>query len=114
MIPAPLNLEVYKGVTFEPVTFTMRDAALNSVDLTDWSVFAEVRKNCSNSLVLDLLPVISDAVNGEITISLTDEVTANLGEGSFYWDLILENDLGERLGPYLAGKFTISCVITQP
>lgn len=114
MIPASLNLEVYKGVTFEPVTLTMRDANLNSVDLTNWSVFAEVRRNCSKSLVLDLLPIVSDAANGQITISLTDEVTANLSEGVFYWDIILENDSGERLGPYLAGKFTISCIITQP
>jgi hypothetical protein len=114
MIPAKLNIVAWIGATLEPIVITFLDADSAAVDLTGWSVFAEVRQLPFNSVILDLNPSITDAANGEVTITLTDEVTATLRAGSHKWDIMLENPGGERLGPYLQGEFVVQGMITQP
>ncbi len=87
----------------------------NPVDLTGYGVEAQVRRTSkSTNIVLDLAPFISDPTVGEITIpSLTSTQTKALTlTGDFRWDLMLTNT-GNRFGPYVVGKFTISDLITK-
>lgn len=113
MVPAELNLQVYSGTTLETIQFTMQDSDLNVVDLTGWSVYAQVRKACGKPILIDLAPTITDAANGVVEMGLTDEQTEPLAKGNYYWDLLLENPTGEVLGPYIAGEFKVLCPITQ-
>lgn len=114
MTPAQLNLSIYTGATFGPVELIAKDKNGAIVDLTGWSVWAEVRESPSDTLVVDLAPTIVDATAGKIHLTLTDEQTAVLSTGTYQWDLLMENPTGERLGPYIAGTVHINPRITQP
>jgi hypothetical protein len=90
-------------------------ASDNPVNLTGYSPEAQVRRNPRSSMLIDLQPSITNAVNGEVTIPSipTSVTTLYTSFGIFYWDFILKNSMNERLGPYVAGSFTISDSITQ-
>lgn len=90
------------------------------VDLSGFTAEAVVRRNEKSEVYLNLHPVITDAVNGEITIPVIySSDTANLEfVGTFNWDLVLIGSGTpptplERLGPYVKGPFTVSDNITQ-
>jgi len=114
MKAARLNLTIVKGITFGPLLINCKNAAGQPVDLTDWSVFAEVRVNPKAALAFSLEPEITEAAAGEITIGFTDEETQELPAGHYGWDLVLERPSGERLGPYVTGKLTVAPIYTQP
>lgn len=113
MTPAELDLSIVRGLTFGELTMTMYDLDDVLVDLTGWTAYAEA-KECSNGLIIDLEPTITDAVNGVVVISFTDEETALLKLGTYTYDLIFENALGARLGVFLTGTLTITDPITKP
>jgi hypothetical protein len=108
------NMGVTIGLTFGPVRFYLQDSAGGPVDLTGWSVWAEVRNSADGPVLIDLAPTIVDAENGEVVISATDEVTGGWDPLSARWDLILEDPEGERTGPYVEGAFIAAKPITQP
>lgn len=115
VIASNLPLKIYIGIIFGPVILRARDAANQPVDLSGWKVFAWVSKKPGAVLYLDLHPFFSDAATGEITIpKLTDEETYNLIAGDYDWDLILEDPLGDRRGPYIRGPFPIVAIVTKP
>ena len=109
-----LDLEITAGTTFGPVVITCKDSDAAPIDLTGWTVWAQVRKTTLGEIAHDLSPIISDPTAGKITIAQTDEQTATIKAGAFQWDLLLENSEGERLGPIVAGACNIIRAITQP
>lgn len=114
MTPGPLNLTLWRGSTFGPVTFTCKDSQGNAVDLTGWVPLAQVRVAPIKPVMVDLAPTIPNPVNGKVVIYFTDEQTLTMPHGDFVWDFLLQNPSGEILGPFLAGKFTIRTNVTQP
>lgn len=115
LTPGNLNLKIITGIIFGPVILHAKDENNQPVNLTGWKVFAEVRKKPNASLYMDLHPIFSNAVSGEITIpKMTDEETYDLKPGDYDWDLILEDPVGDRRGPYIAGNFAIVAIITKP
>jgi hypothetical protein len=84
------------------------------VDLTGYGVQAVVRRTDKAELYMDLMPSITDAVNGEITIPpISNYDTNDLPyPGTFKWDLILTIGI-ERFGPFIKGPVTVLDNITQ-
>lgn len=113
MIPGTLNLTLWRGTTFGPVEITCNDGNGDAVDLSDWSAFAEVRASAGKHLILDLEPSIPTGTDGKVVFGFTDEQTEEMPHGEFVWDLVLEKPTGEKLGPILAGTFTIKTAVTQ-
>lgn len=101
-------------------TGTGTQKALSPADLTNWIPYAEVRTEPEGTLILDLLPVISDPTIGAVLIpAIQDEDTILLPAGTggklkCKWDLIFQVPTGERIGPYIAGSFLIKSIITEP
>ena len=59
-------------------------------------------------MILDLEPIVTDAVNGMITLAVfTDEETALYIAGVYQWDLIVTTVTNEVIGRFLAGQFYI-------
>lgn len=114
MTPGNLNLEIYQGITFGPLILTCKDEAGDPVDLEDFEVFADVRQTPPCEISFSFGPEITDAAEGEITILISDEDTNDLPLGAFFWDLVLQNPSGARMGPYLAGSVTVRQPISQP
>lgn len=84
-------------------------------DLTGWSVWSWVKSAPGGTLILDLSPVIAiPATLGQITMSMTETQTKALTPGNFFWDIIFQDNTGNRLGPLFSGSFNIVELITEP
>ena len=105
MTPATLNLTVYRGITFDPVVFNVKDGSGVAINLSGWQVFAKSR-NGTGKLV-DLGPTITSAATGQVTISFTATETSDFKIGKQEWDMTFEKPTGEKLGPYIAGEITV-------
>lgn len=114
MTPATLALTIYRGAHWQGMVVQCLDEEDVAVDLTGWTAHAVVRQTMSGPVLLDLAPVISTPLTGIVTIpEITDELTAALPLGAHYWDLILEDPDGKRLGPYASGKCTVCSLVTH-
>lgn len=116
MVTATRNLTMIRGITFD--SFLVRcfedDALTIPQDITGWIPWAEVRTAPDQTLVLNLNPFISDALQGIVTIpTIQDEQTILLTEGKYKWDFTMQDPAGQRLGPYVRGSFSIKSKITQ-
>lgn len=67
-------------------TVVMTEAAL---DLTSYTVNAQIRKNYSSSTATTFGTTITSATDGIIELTLTDVVTGALEEGRYVWDLVI-------------------------
>lgn len=77
------------------MSLTCKDSVGAAFPLTGYTARAQVRSSTTSStVVLDLAPVISSPSTGVITISKTDEQTAVVPPGSYYWDLVLDTPTG--------------------
>jgi hypothetical protein len=115
MTGAKLDIQILAGITLGPIELKFKDKNGDPVDLTGWSAWAQVRKTYLGAIIHDLSPSITDAEQGVVTISQTDEQTSSIDHiGAFQWDLILQNTSGQRLGPLVAGSCVINKPITQP
>ncbi len=107
------NLSFIRGCTFEGEEFQMLQADFTPVDLTGWTVAAEVRVTNGTTVIIDLAPTISSPSTGVITIpGIDDETTLTYTAGSYKWDLLLEDGSDNRQ-QILSGSFTISEKITD-
>lgn len=112
MTPGKLDLTIWRGITFNPLVFNVKDGSGNPVNLTGWSVFAQSRNGYSKHI--DLQPVITNSVGGQVSIDLTKEETAAFSTGDQEWDLIFQQPSGNRLGPYISGTITVKDPVTVP
>lgn len=115
MTPGTLDLTMYRGATFGPLTLQCERADQSVVNLTGYIAEAQVRSAPNKPLILDLAPTIPTPANGKVVIYFTDEQTEAITlHGIFTWDFFLINPSGERLGPFVAGTFTIKLPVTKP
>ena len=80
------NLVLDQGTTFS-VTIGYNDASGNPVDLTGYTARSQMRKSYYSANATSFTANISDAINGEITLSLTSAQTANVKAGRYLYDL---------------------------
>jgi len=109
-----LDLRIYKGITLAPDTLEILDEDDEAIDITGWTVYAQARAWGFRTPMIDLLPTITTAATGIVTLALTDEETADLTPGVYRWDLIAENAAGARLGPYVGGLLIVQAINTVP
>jgi hypothetical protein len=95
------------------VTLNTRTAGvLTPVNITGRTYTAQIRKNkTQDSVDATLTCSVTDAVNGEITITLANTTTTNLRPGTYYWDL-QQNASGVR-NTILRGKAEVVSDVTR-
>lgn len=114
MLPVPLDLIIFAGLDFGPVSITCRQSKDGPVfDLTGWQAFAEVRKTVGSAVIVDLSPTIPTPTDGIVVLQLTRAQTAALAVGGYQWDLVLQDADGKARRPFVAGKITIAKAVTQ-
>jgi hypothetical protein len=87
-------------------------------DMTGYIPSSEVRDEPNGKLITDLLPVLTDATIGELTIPVIPPdqsilLPADSGLVRAKWDIVFVIPTGERIGPYIAGSFFIKSIITE-
>lgn len=94
------------------VSLQFKDSNDAAVDLTGYTVYAQVWDKARTSKAADFEIAYTDREDGRVTISLTDEQTTVFSDELRY-DVLLENPSGER-EYYLEGIIFVSQGYTAP
>lgn len=106
------NLTIDQNSTFavEVVLYTRQKLFFN---LTGYTVSAQIRKApTSLNPTATFSIAIPDAVNGKVILMLTDEQTAAIKAGRYVYDVIVENNTGQRYRA-LEGQITVTPSVTR-
>lgn len=85
-----LNLIIDQGTTFS-ANVTAKDSLGTIRDLTNFTARAQLRRSYNSANSVTFSANIFVPASGNVTLALTDAVTANLKHGRFVYDLELVN-----------------------
>ncbi len=116
MTPGTYNLTMTRGCRFPAagVIALQFIGGGGPFDLTGFTAQAQVRVQTADAVILDLEPVITDAVTGSIALTpFSDDETMLYIAGVYQWDLILTSVNNDTSGLYIKGQFYIVNKITD-
>lgn len=106
------NIVINTGVDFSQV-FTLEDGQTNSViNLTNYSVKAQMRKHPAATGVTTFTSSIFNASAGQIKLGLSTTSTADLKEGRYVYDVIL-TDTASVMSRVIEGSVLVKKGVTQ-
>ncbi len=105
------NIFIDQGATFT-TTVTVTDANGDAVNLSGYSVAAQIRKTFLSSTATAFTATISNASSGEITISLTPTQTTALEAGRFVYDVLITASGGTKTR-VVEGQVTVNPSVTR-
>ena len=107
------NLYIDQGTTFS-TNVQYIDIYKNPISLTGYIANCQIRKSYSSAnAAATLNAVIYDEINGNITISLDYETTANLSAGRYLYDLTATNTNTNSTVRVIEGIMTVNPSITR-
>jgi len=107
------NLIIYKHTDFEQ-TFVLEDSQTNSFkDLTDFTGTCKMQRTLNLGSLTSFTLAFTNRIRGKIRISLTDDQTANIEEGKYFYELVLTDPSGivERV---IEGVVIVKHPVTWP
>ena len=105
------NIFIDQGATFT-TTVTVTDSNGDAVNLSGYSVAAQIRKTFLSSSATAFTATISNASSGEITISLTDTQTTALEAGRYVYDVLITASGGTKTR-VVEGQVTVNPSVTR-
>ena len=105
------NIFIDQGATFT-TTVTVTDSNGDAVNLSGYSVAAQIRKTFLSSSATAFTASISNASSAEITISLTDTQTTALEAGRFVYDVLITASGGTKTR-VVEGQVTVNPSVTR-
>jgi hypothetical protein len=84
------NLSLYKGSTFEE-NFNYLDTLKNPIDITAYEARSQMRRSYYTANSVVFTAEITDAANGQIKLSLSHDISANIADGRYVYDLEIYN-----------------------
>ena len=94
VIPASYNIRPQKRADF-PLDVTFKDSAGAAINLTGWTVLAQVWTTDRSSKIGDFTVTVTSAANGQVNLKLPYTVTVNLPT-EVRWDVMLVSPTGLR------------------
>ena len=104
--PAKKNFTVQRRADF-PVRLVFKDSAGTAVNLTGFTVEAQVWNRDRSSKFADFGVTYTDRANGTIDLKLTDTQTATFSLNILEYDILLTDPNGDKMY-YLEGTLFIS------
>ena len=105
------NIFIDQGATFT-TTVTVTDSSGSAVNLSGYSVAAQIRKTFLSASATAFTASISNASSGEITISLSSTQTAALEAGRFVYDVVITASGGTKTR-VVEGQVTVNPSVTR-
>ncbi len=105
------NIFIDQGATFT-TTVTVTDANGDAVNLSGYSVAAQIRKTYASSAISATFTTSIAAATGQVTLSLTDTETANLEAGRYVYDLNINSSGGQKTR-VVEGQATVTPGVTR-
>lgn len=111
MIPAVYDFQCYRGATLEK-KLHVKNKIGEPVDLTGLEVKSQIRqdKNITNLIDEFVCHIVPE--NGEITLSLDAEKTAQLQNNNYYYDVKITNGITGNVQYWLQGKIIMQGRVT--
>lgn len=106
------NLLMEQGATFS-VTIGYNRTDGTSKDLTNFTARSQMRKSYYSANAVTFSANVTDAANGEITISLTPAETANVKSGRYVYDLEIEDNEYGDVERVVEGIITVLPEVTR-
>ena len=105
------NIFIDQGATFT-TTVTVTDSNGDAVNLSGYSVAAQIRKTFLSSSATAFTATISNASSGENTISLSPTQTTALEAGRFVYDVLITASGGTKTR-VVEGQVTVNPSVTR-
>jgi len=108
------NLVIDQGTTFS-LSITVSDANANEIDLTGYTLRAQLRKSYGATSYTSFTVAADDPTTGELTISLTDAQTSALKAGRYVYDVEIVAPVadGSTVTRVLEGIITVTPEVTR-
>lgn len=111
MVPAKQDIKIMRGDT-EVLNITITDSAGVPVNLTGNTFSSQIRYNRNDSSVAAAFTcAITNAAQGQVSLTLSSGSSALLNDGTAYWDL-QRTDAGV-VTTVIAGKCTVLADVTR-
>ena len=107
-----VELFIEQGATFT-TDVDISDINGFAKDLTDYSVYAQLRKSYYSTTSFDFDIEVSDPVSGNIKLSMEPEVTSMISAGRYVYDVIIKNDETGEVNRIFEGIVTILPRVTK-
>lgn len=105
------NLTIDQGSNFLAYV-DITDSEGNPLDLTGYSVAGQIRKTYSSLTAINFSAAVNSAVNGTISLTLSDTVTNGMKAGRYVYDVEILSDSGSRTR-VLEGQVEVTPGVTQ-
>ena len=103
---AERNISIYKGDSYTHEV-RIRNSANVNTHITGRTYTAQMRKSrSSDSIVISFDIVISSAINGLITMSLSPQATSSIEPGTYFYDF--EETNGTYVTTLMTGKVSLT------
>ena len=106
IIPGKKNFTVDRRADF-PIRLTFKDSTGSAIDLTGFTVAAQVYNEDRSTKFADWTVAYTDRSNGIVDISLSDTDTTNFTPNILFYDVLLTDPSGNK-NYYLEGKLFIN------
>ena len=82
------EITIEQGADYS-TTITVNDSSGTAQNLTSYTAASQIRKSYYSPTATSFVVSVTDAVNGQITTSMTSAVTANLTPGRYVYDVVI-------------------------
>jgi hypothetical protein len=112
-MPAYTELYIDQGATFNEVILLTDDTTNTPINVLGYIVTSQIRRSYNSANASgNITCTITNAANGEITLSMTSANTANMKAGRFFFD-VKTLDVSDVTTRILEGLITITPSITR-
>ena len=109
------DIAIYQGDDEGWMVFVDQgDEAMTPADLTGYTAKAQIRRDCAdraNSLIADMNAAVTDALAGEVVLTIAHTVTETIKCGGYVWDMQLVSATGV-VQTVVGGRATVTCQVT--
>jgi len=105
------NLYIDQGSDFQ-ITVSMTGADGTALNLTGASFLAQLRRSHGSSTVAGTFSTSHDSTGGNLTLMLTDTVSAGISEGRYFYDVLMTDNSGSKTR-VLEGQATITPSVSR-
>ncbi len=105
------NLYIDQGADFS-TTLSLTDSNGDVLNLTGYSAVGQMRKTYGSSTVAATFTIALVAGTGQVTLTLTDTVTAALTSGRYVYDVLITDSSGDKTR-ILEGHATVTPSVSR-
>lgn len=112
-MPAYVELYIDQGVNFNNIINLTNDVTNTPINVAGYTITSQLRRSYySANASGNITCTVTDAANGEITMTMTPANTANLRAGRYIFDVRME-DLAGTVSRPLEGMVTVTPRVTR-